>query len=137
MQGVIKFPCPCIHQPTYCLLSWSVQNRCAAEKYLCLKSAPSHLMLTVKRFNFDYRSNKSTKITDAVDFDPVISLPAPAQDLHKIIFDDNKEQIAKMKNLDYGLYAVIIHTGNKLDGGHYFTFARESESDLTVEEDVM
>jgi ubiquitin C-terminal hydrolase len=42
-----------------------------------------------------------------------------------------------MKNLDYGLYAVIIHTGTKLDGGHYFTFARDSESDLTIEEDVM
>jgi hypothetical protein len=35
------------------------------------------------------------------------------------------------------LYAVVIHAGSKLDGGHYFTYARESDSDLTVEEDLI
>jgi hypothetical protein len=32
-----------------------------------------------------------------VDFDPVLSLPAPAQDLHKIIFEDNKDQVLRQR----------------------------------------
>ena len=33
---------------------------------MCVKLLPSHLLLTNKRFNFDYRTNKSTKINDHV-----------------------------------------------------------------------
>jgi len=32
----------------------------------------------------------------------------------------------------YGLYAIVIHSGVKADGGHYFVYARDSSGDLSV-----
>jgi ubiquitin C-terminal hydrolase len=49
-----------------------------------------------------------------------LRLPTPAASLQDVVFE-SKEQRDSMQNLDYGLYAVVIHTGSKLDGGHYFT----------------
>ena len=46
-----------------------------------------------------------------------------------------KSDFERLSNNRYGLYAVVVHAGGKLDGGHYFTYARESDSDLTVEDD--
>mmetsp|Transcript_18267 Transcript_18267/g.27171 ORF Transcript_18267/g.27171 Transcript_18267/m.27171 type:complete len:993 (+) Transcript_18267:124-3102(+) len=127
-------------QQTFCpeMMGGSNRVRCSncdelrdTQQYTCLTDPPSHLILTLKRFSYDYRSGKMDKLLDKVEFSPTISLPTIpkqfASDAATVFQGDNDRQ-ANAESNQYGLYAIVVHAGTKLDGGHYYTFARDSSA---------
>ena len=67
--------------------------------------APENLLLTLLRFQYDRTKKRRTKIMDPVCYP--LNLRLPLVDV----------------TVGYFLYAVIVHSGLTLDGGHYYTVA--------------
>jgi len=118
------------------VLGGSNQLRCHAceqlsdaLRYTCVFRAPEHLVVCVKRFAYDYKSGELNKLLDAVRFSPTVTLPGTPAALRAQVFDeagDAEREEASGAPLHYGLYAVVVHLGRTIDGGHYYTFARDS-----------
>ena len=83
-----------------------------AERTLRVTESPQHLLLTLLRFRFDRLLQRRGKITAQVEYPQQLELPV----------NGNMEM--------YILYAVVIHSGLTLDGGHYYTLARSSQTDV-------
>lgn len=75
-----------------------------------MTEAPQHLLLTLLRFHYDRLLHRRGKITTKVSYPQRLELP-----------------IDGGKTVGYVLYAVVIHSGITLDGGHYYTLARSSQ----------
>jgi ubiquitin carboxyl-terminal hydrolase 35/38 len=71
--------------------------------------APQHLLLSLLRFHYDRLLQRRGKITTQVSYPQRLDLP-----------------IEGGATISYVLYAVVIHSGVTLDGGHYYTLARSS-----------
>lgn len=76
------------------------------ERITRIVEAPPRLILTLKHFRYDQTSQQRIKLLQVVKLDQYISL------------DD----------LQYKLYAAVVHCGSSVDSGHYYTFAKD-ESD--------
>lgn len=83
-----------------------------AERVLRVTEAPQHLLLTLLRFHYDKLLQRRNKITTQISYSESLELP-----------------VAGGKTVSYFLYAVVIHSGVTLDGGHYYTCAKSSNSD--------
>ena len=87
-------------------------DRCSdlqdAERTLARTRAPQHLLLTVLRFRYDRLLQRRAKITTRISFSESLDLPVNG------------------RLETYILYAVVIHSGLSMDGGHYYTIARSS-----------
>lgn len=95
----------------------------------CTKS-PEHLMLTVKRMSFDWRSNKNIKSLMNAHFSSTITLPQ-YDDPAGIDSNVNTRSENDAKCRSYGLFAVIVHSGKTANSGHYYAYARSANaSDL-------
>lgn len=71
--------------------------------------------MTLLRFHYDRLHQRRGKITTQVSYPQLLNLP-----------------IQGGSTVRYILYAVVIHSGVTLDGGHYYTLARSSN--LTPED---
>ena len=80
-----------------------------AERILRVTEAPQHLLLTLLRFHYDRLLQRRGKITTQVSYPQRLNLPVDGG-----------------ATVSYVLYAVVIHSGVTLDGGHYYTLARSS-----------
>lgn len=78
---------------------------------------PRNLILTLKHFRYDSRHHIRSKLLYKVFHDEIISVNVKGS------FNPNST-----RNVDYKLYAAVIHSGTSLDSGHYYTIARESEN---------
>ena len=87
-----------------------------AERTLKLTQAPKHLLLTLLRFRYDKILQRRGKITTEVIYPKQLVLSV-----------NDKPEV-------YMLYAVVIHSGLTLDGGHYYTIARSSVPPATATE---
>lgn len=67
--------------------------------------APPRLILTVKHFGYDSVSQQKTKL------------------LHRVKLED----FIQLSNVNYELYAAVVHCGSSVDSGHYYTFAKEND----------
>jgi ubiquitin carboxyl-terminal hydrolase 35/38 len=99
------------------------QYHCDNCKILCngmrcteILEAPRNLILTLKHFQYDSRYHKRSKLLYKVFHDEIISVNVKAS------LTTNST-----RNVEYKLYAAVIHSGTSLDSGHYFTIARESD----------
>ncbi|KAG5675532.1 hypothetical protein PVAND_005428 [Polypedilum vanderplanki] len=100
------------------------QYHCDNCKILCngvrcteILEPPRNLILTLKHFRYDSRHHTRSKL------------------LYKVFHDEHISVTVKSslktnctRNVDYKLYAAVIHCGNSLDNGHYYTIARENDS---------
>ena len=75
-----------------------------------MTEAPQHLLLSLLRFHYDRLLQRRGKITTQVSYPQRLDLP-----------------IEGGVTVSYVLYAVVIHSGVTLDGGHYYTLARSSD----------
>ena len=81
-----------------------------AEKKVLLTSAPAHLNITLLRFKYDRSTNRRAKVFTGVDYPHTLLLPV------------GDAQVS------YSLFSVVVHSGYSSDGGHYYTWAKNSET---------
>ncbi|KAL1518031.1 hypothetical protein ABEB36_001717 [Hypothenemus hampei] len=74
------------------------------ERITKIVSLPKHLVLTLKHFRYDQKSQTRTKLLQEVHLDNRICL----------------------EETYYDLYAAVVHHGSSVDSGHYYTFAKDS-----------
>jgi ubiquitin C-terminal hydrolase len=108
-----------------------------AEQYVRISRAPQHLLVNLKRFQFDYLTGAHRKILSDIDIPVVLNLPVHPTDVDERQAGMQRSASAEtLAGVEYGLddpmhpayalYAVIIHSGSSADVGHYYCYARES-----------
>ena len=51
------------------------------------------------------------------------------------LFKDDDAAAAVAEDTLYSLYAVVVHSGYSSDGGHYYTYARDPDKNLSNDDD--
>ncbi|PSN39447.1 hypothetical protein C0J52_17694, partial [Blattella germanica] len=74
-----------------------------AQRSIKILQFPSHLVLTLKQFQFNSKTGQRAKL------------------LHRVQCSENIE----LHNQPYKLYAAVVHSGSSMDTGHYYTLARD------------
>jgi ubiquitin C-terminal hydrolase len=115
-------------------------------KRTCVKELPRYLIVTLKRFEFDFDRMVRVKVNDYCEFPLELDmLPYTQEGLAR------RERAAKRKQeaaergeeapeeaeeeplkhpkeyYEYKLKGVVVHTGTA-DSGHYYSFIRDSQS---------
>jgi len=96
-------------------------------KRCCIKTLPNTLIITLKRFDFDFASMQKVKINDYFEFPTTLNVkPWTKVGL--------KDQIPPEANYeppnyddtyyDYELVGVLVHSGTA-DAGHYYSFIKD------------
>ncbi|KAF9114760.1 Ubiquitin carboxyl-terminal hydrolase 35 [Mortierella sp. AM989] len=78
-----------------------------------LASLPTNLIISLNRFEFDVQRSRRVKINTPIFLTESIQIK---------IKDGHELQV-------YNLYAVVIHTGESANHGHYYTYAKDSVSE--------
>lgn len=84
---------------------------CNGERFVNILTAPKILLLTIKYFKYDKKSTSRGKLMEKIILNDTI-------DLH----------IENNSSLKYSLYAMVVHSGYSLDGGHYYTFGKDCDN---------
>lgn len=74
-----------------------------ARRTIQILQSPSHLVFTLKRFEFNSKTGQHSKL------------------LHQVHCSETVE-VCKQS---YKLYAAVVHSGSSMDTGHYYTVARD------------
>ncbi|KAF9092118.1 Ubiquitin carboxyl-terminal hydrolase 35 [Mortierella sp. GBA35] len=82
----------------------------AASRFTMLASLPTNLIVSLNRFRFDVQRSRRIKINTPIRL--AESVQVRAQDGHD--------------RQGYELYAVVVHTGESANHGHYYTYAKDS-----------
>eukprot|EP01052_Picozoa_sp_SAG31_P046057 SAG31_NODE_8655_length_1412_cov_1.772277_1_plen_371_part_01 len=91
-----------------------------ALKGLAFGSFPPLLTLQLKRFIFDWATNRRLKLNDPVEIEPVLNMALVSNGGS----DSNENCDAETGNLNYELFAMLIHSGTAL-GGHYYAYVKD------------
>jgi len=110
-------------------------------KRTCIKRLPRHLILVLKRFEFDYDVMQKMKVNDYCEFPEELNMEPYTQEglarrekKQKAAEngDDNEETEDKPKYplelYNYKLSGVLVHSGYA-EGGHYYSFIKDREDE--------
>jgi len=108
-------------------------------KRVCLKKLPNHLILALKRFEFDFDTMQKVKVNDYCEFPFKLNIePYTQQGLRKAEKakkgegDDKNEGKEQQQDeyppsyFEYKLTGVVIHLGFA-DSGHYYSIIQDRE----------
>ncbi|CAD8072236.1 unnamed protein product [Paramecium sonneborni] len=104
-------------------------KKVSALKRTCIKKLPDHLILVLKRFNFDFDSMAKVKINERIEFPFELDLlPYSQQGLRQQENRQNtqNEQDNPQEYYQYRLTGVVIHIGSA-DCGHYYSFIQDRQ----------
>ena len=96
LDGANKYKCP------------KQKRAVRAVKRMTIETAPSVLVVQLKRFEF---SMSGRKISKQVEFDPVLDLSP---------YMSHRPKTPEV----YDLYGVLVHQGHSMHSGHYFCFVK-------------
>lgn len=68
------------------------------EQQSCVRTAPEHLLLSVKRFEVDYQTGRTSKMLNTVQLEQVISLPGCPERLRPLVFNTDEEEALFARN---------------------------------------
>lgn len=80
---------------------------------LVAKGLPCILQFHLKRFNFDWQTDTTTKLNNRFSFPEKMDLSSVCKDM-----DEGDESLVK-----YDLQAIVVHVG-RYDVGHYYAYVR-------------
>lgn len=114
-------------------------NKVATLKRTCIKRLPKHLILVMKRFEFDYDYMQKVKVNDYCEFPEEINMEPYTQEglarrekqakIEESKDDEENTLIEPKYPLDlynYKLSGVLVHSGYA-EGGHYYSFIKDRE----------
>lgn len=116
-------------------------KKVSALKRACLKKLPNHLIMVLKRFEFDYDTGSKVKVNDFLEFPNKLNIePYTQQGMRKAEKakkngneesqdKDQKEEEAHEyppSYFEYKLTGVVIHLGFA-DSGHYYSLIQDHE----------
>lgn len=102
------------------------KKKVAATKRVSLKKLPNHLIIVLKRLEFNYDSMLKIKINDFCEFPMRLDLrPYSQQHLHTVA-GKNTELLDQLPDdyYQYELKGTVIHMGFA-DAGHYYSLIKE------------
>ncbi|CAD8161247.1 unnamed protein product [Paramecium octaurelia] len=102
-------------------------KKVSALKRMCIKKLPDHLILVLKRFNFDFDLMAKAKINDRIEFPFELDMfPYSQQGLRSQENRTNNSngQDNPQEYYQYRLTGVVIHMGSA-DSGHYYSFIQD------------
>ncbi|CAD8073216.1 unnamed protein product [Paramecium primaurelia] len=102
-------------------------KKVSALKRTCIKKLPDHLILVLKRFNFDFDLMAKAKINERIEFPFELDLlPYSQQGLRQQENRANPQngQDNPAEYYQYRLTGVVIHIGSA-DSGHYYSFIQD------------
>lgn len=112
-------------------------------KRTCIKRLPKHLILVLKRFEFDYDIMQKMKVNDYCEFPEELNMEPYTQEglarREKIAKkeekgdDDDEEEVDTgpkypIELYNYRLSGVLVHSGYA-EGGHYYSFIKDREDE--------
>lgn len=110
-------------------------KKVTAIKRICLKKLPNHLILVLKRFEFDYDTMSKVKINDFCEFPMKINVEKFTQyGLRKEENQSTNQEEFPPGYFDYELKGLVIHMGIA-DSGHYYSLIQDRESPNSNNED--
>ncbi|EGG14786.1 peptidase C19 family protein [Cavenderia fasciculata] len=107
---------------------------------------PKHLILAIKRFYYNQQTKSISKLLNNVEYSEKLIIPKHYfnQEIEEEEEEKETEEKEEMKeeeemkkkkkkkiiikDVEYQLYAVIFHSGSSVNSGHYFTYAKPSNS---------
>lgn len=90
---------------------------------LTAKGLPPILQLHLKRFHFDWATEQTTKLNDALSFPQMLDLRDLAGAANDLTTDMDETSDSTIEECLYELQAVVIHMG-KYSSGHYYSYVR-------------
>ncbi|XP_015922706.1 ubiquitin carboxyl-terminal hydrolase 24 [Parasteatoda tepidariorum] len=110
-------------------------------KRTCIKNLPPVLVIQLKRFDYDWESNRSLKFDDYFKFPWKLDMqPYTAEGIHEKESsksdNDSDDQVVpaftgtptKVGNSMYELVGVLVHSG-QANAGHYYSYIKERRLD--------
>ena len=99
---------------------WQVSDsgeKVEAKKGLSFVSFPKVLTLHLKRFVFDYATNRRKKVNDPLQISSNLDL--------RPFLAEEAEAAAAQDVMNYELYGILIHAGSAM-GGHYHAYIKDT-----------
>ena len=96
------------------------------EKHLKILEAPEYLILTLLRFAYNPKTQTRTKIFTDVRYAKALRIPVHVQQTSPVKKKFGKTPAPHVVAANYGLSAVIVHSGVSSECGHYYSYARHS-----------
>lgn len=103
-------------------------------KRVCLKKLPNHMILVLKRFEFDFDNMSKVKVNDSCEFPMKINFESFTQqglrkqerkkNLEKNIENEEENLEYEQSYFEYRLKGIVIHMGIA-DSGHYYSLIQE------------
>lgn len=107
----------------------------SAIKRTLLKKLPKYMCIQLKRFDYDWESNRSLKFDDYfefprhIDVQPYTTGEEVKQEDHLPLIDENKMDFeTKKSEILYELVGIVVHSG-QANAGHYYSFVKENNSE--------
>ncbi|GJJ78628.1 ubiquitin carboxyl-terminal hydrolase 35/38 [Entomortierella parvispora] len=104
--------------PYFCDQCKSLQS---ATRRTTLGSLPTNLIISLNRFEFDVKRSRRVKINTPIQLSKSIQLETSGS-----TFQDRQPPV--LSKIQYDLFAVVVHTGDSANHGHYYTYARDNSS---------
>lgn len=110
-------------------------------KRTCISRLPKHLILVLKRFEFDYDTMQKVKVNAYWEFPEILNMEPYTQtglkrrEKNKQTDNDAEENYEAeeqpkypLELYDYKLSGVLVHSGYA-EGGHYYSFIKDREDE--------
>ena len=94
-----------------------------ALKRCLIKKLPNTLILTLKRFEFDYNLMQKVKINDFFEFPKVLNMKKWTK--QGVLQEGN--ELEDDKSFEYELVGVLVHAGTA-EAGHYYSYIKDREA---------
>ena len=112
------------------------------KKRTSLKKISNQIIITLKRFEFDFFTFQNNKLNDYLEFPLKINFKKWTRAFLRMneVEDKNEDKIEEIEKenlidekMDYELTGILIHSGASLQSGHYYSYIKDLDTDKWYE----